>query len=91
MLRGFYFEGDPFTSVERVDSETILVERNCPFQKVAMARPQLCSTTVSTLTRLLGVRVERRRRFQNGDGRCTFHVLADQPIDPASFRFAFEE
>lgn len=91
MLRGFYFEDDPFTSVEHADGETILVERNCPFQKVAMTRPQLCSTTVSTLTRLLGVRVERRQRFQNGDGKCTFHVLADQPVDPATFRFAFED
>jgi predicted ArsR family transcriptional regulator len=90
MLRSFYFDGDPFLSVERTNGETILIERNCPFQKVATARPQLCSTTVSTLTRLLGVRVERRQRFQNGDGRCTFHVLADQPIDPA-FRFTFEE
>jgi predicted ArsR family transcriptional regulator len=90
MLRGFYFEDDPFTTVEHANGETILVERNCPFQKVAMMRPQLCSTTVSTLTRLLGVRVERRQRFQNGDGKCTFHVLADQPIDPATFRFEFE-
>jgi predicted ArsR family transcriptional regulator len=91
MLRGFYFADDPFTSVEKCNGEIVLVERNCPFQKVALARPQLCSTTVSTLTRLLGVRVERRQRFQNGDGRCTFHVLRDQPVDPAKFRFEFED
>jgi len=91
MLREFYFEDDPHMSVDRSKGETILVERNCPFQTVAMTRPQLCSTTVSTLTRLLGVRVERRQRFQNGDGKCAFHVLADQPVDPATFRFAFEE
>ena len=91
MLRGFYLADDPYTSVERNNGETVLVERNCPFQKVALARPQLCSTTVSTLTRLLGVRVERRQRFQNGDGRCTFHVLRDQPVDAAQFRFEFED
>jgi predicted ArsR family transcriptional regulator len=90
MLRGFYFEDDPFASVEKLNGELVLVERNCPFQKVAMERPQLCSTTVSTLTRLLGVRVERRQRFQNGDGRCTFHILKDQPVDTSTFRFEFE-
>jgi predicted ArsR family transcriptional regulator len=91
MLRGLYFEADPFTSVEESNGELVLVERNCPFQKVALARPQLCSTTVSALTRLLGVRVERRERLQNGDGRCTFHVLKDQPVDTAQFRFEFED
>ena len=90
MLRSFYFADDPFTSVETRNGEIVLVEQNCPFQKVALARPQLCSTTVSTLTRLLGVRVERRQRFQNGDGRCTFHVLRDQPVDVADFRFELE-
>jgi len=91
LLCGFYLTDDPYTSVEKNNGETVLVERNCPFQKVALARPQLCSTTVSTLTRLLGVRVERRQRFQNGDGRCTFHVLRDQPIDATQFRFEFED
>jgi predicted ArsR family transcriptional regulator len=90
MLRDFYFADDPFTSVEKCNGETILVERNCPFRQVAMKRPALCSTTVSTLTRLLGVRVERRQRIQNGDGRCTFHVLRHEPVDAATFRFEFE-
>jgi predicted ArsR family transcriptional regulator len=91
MLRGFYFADDPYTSVEKQDGELVLVERNCPFQNVASARPQLCSTTVSTLTRLLGARVERRQRFQNGDGRCTFQIHKDQPVDTTEFRFEFED
>ena len=88
-LRGFYLDDDPFATVER-QGHAVLVERNCPFQSVAMQRPDLCSVTVSTLTRLLGVRVERRQTFQSGDGRCAFHVLADQPVDAASLPFTFE-
>lgn len=90
LLKGFYFEDDPFTTVEEEDGGLVLIERNCPFRNVAMKRPQLCSTTVSTLMRVLGVKVERREKFQLGDGRCAFHVLKDQPIDPATFRFSLE-
>jgi len=88
-LRNFYIEGDPFTSVEH-NGGIRLVERNCPFRAVAMERPPLCSTTVSTLTRLLGVRVERTCSFQSGDGCCVFDVHPDEPVD-RSFRFAFED
>lgn len=89
-LKGFYFEQDPFTSVEHDEHGTMLVERNCPYLNLAMERPQLCSVTVSTLSRLLGVRVEREARFQNGDRRCAFRVLTDQPVSK-EFRFEFEE
>ncbi len=88
-LRDFYLENDPFTTVER-NGGVKLVERNCPYQRVAMERPALCSTTVSTLTRLLGFRVERRSKCQNGDGRCAFHGLANEPVDTKTFRFDFE-
>lgn len=67
-----------------------LIEHNCPFFNVAKRRPVLCSVTVSMLTRLLGYRVVREERFQNGDGRCVFRVLLDQPIDDSSFKFALE-
>jgi predicted ArsR family transcriptional regulator len=56
-----------------------------------MRRPILCNVSVNALTRLLGVRVERDERFQHGDGRCVFHVHADQPIDPAAWQFQLEE
>ena len=74
---------------ENDDGILTLVERNCPFQNVAMERPKLCSTTVSTLSRLLGVRVERVKTFQGGDGMCAFRVHSDEDID-SDFRFAFE-
>lgn len=89
-LKGFYFEQDPFTHVERDAQGYLLVERNCPYLNLAMQRPQLCSVTVSTLSRLLGVRVKREAKFQNGDQHCAFRVLADQPV-AADYQFEFEQ
>jgi hypothetical protein len=47
----------------------------------------LCSTTVSTLSRLLGVRVVRDVRFQDGAGRCVFRVdpARPRPVDAPGF------
>jgi len=89
-LKGIYFEGDPHTSVKKDARGYLLVERNCPYLTVAMRRPQLCSVTVCTLTRLLGVRVVREERFQDDDRRCVFRVLEDSPVDAATFEFEFE-
>lgn len=75
-LRAIYSAGDPFTDVERRGDDFVLIERNCPYLTVAMERPDICSTTVSTLRRLTGCEVIRERRFQDGDGRCEFHVRA---------------
>lgn len=85
-LKNLYFESDPYMDVEPAADGFYLVERNCPFYNTAMRRPILCNVSVNALTRLLGVRVEREERFQNGDGRCVFHVHADQPADGAEFR-----
>lgn len=90
-LTGVYFEGDPYMSVEIGRRGIRLIERNCPFLNVASQRPALCSVTLSTLQRLLGVRVVREKRFQAGDGCCVFRVLKDQPIDAKQFRFRFED
>ena len=91
-LKGIYLEEDPFTEVEKSESgELRLVERNCPFLNVALERPALCSLTVSTLTRLLGFKVVREKRFQAGDGRCVFRVLTDRPIGPDHASFSFEQ
>jgi predicted ArsR family transcriptional regulator len=73
-LRAIYSDGDPFTDVQRRGNDYVLIERNCPYLDVAMERPDICSTTVSTLRRLTGSEVVRERRFQDGDGRCEFHV-----------------
>jgi len=66
------------------------VERNCPFLDVAMARPLLCSSTVTTLTRILGREVVREERFQDGHGCCSFRIYEDSPVDVSHLRFAHE-
>lgn len=89
-LKGIYDVDDAYTSVKKDARGYVLVERNCPFLNVALKRPRLCSVTVATLTRLLGVRVVREERFQDGDRRCAFRVLEDEPVDVKSFRFISE-
>jgi len=89
MLTDYYVKSDPFASIER-NGHISLIERNCPFRSVAMARPYLCSITVNVLTRLLGYNVTRIRRFQDGDGCCEFRVLTDRPVESADVRFALE-
>jgi predicted ArsR family transcriptional regulator len=91
-LKNLYMPNDLFMDVD-YDCETkssILIERNCPFYDVAMQRPVLCNVTINALTRLLGYRVVREKRFQNGDGCCVFKVKTDQPIDLAPFSFEVE-
>jgi len=90
-LKGIYFEADPHTSVRKDSRGYALVERNCPYLNVALKRPHLCSVTINTLTRLLGVRVVREARFQDGDKRCVFRVLDDQPVDTTEYRFELEQ
>jgi predicted ArsR family transcriptional regulator len=87
ILKNWYLGDDPYMSVERVDGDYRLIERNCPFYNTAMQRPALCSVSVNALTRLLGMRVDREEKFQNGDGRCVFRVRGDEPIDAATWEF----
>ena len=90
-LKSWYLEDDPFMSTEETRDGYKLVERNCPFLNTAMRRPMVCSISVNALTRLLGVRVDREEKFQNGDGRCVFRVHAEEPIDPATWQFKLEK
>ena len=90
-LKDLYYEDDPYSSMKKNGRDYVLTERNCPFLNVAMKRPHLCSVTVSTLIRLLGVRVMREERFQDGDRRCVFRVLTDEPVDIRRFHFALED
>jgi predicted ArsR family transcriptional regulator len=90
-LRSIYIDGDPFAGVERRGENYVLIERNCPYLNVAMERPEICSTTVSTLRRLTGCEVVRERRFQDGDGRCEFHVhIAEASAQRQKIRFEKE-
>lgn len=88
-LRGIYFDKDPYTEVRHDDDGALLIEHNCPYLTAAQNEPRLCSVTVSTLKRLLGVEVERTERFQEGDGRCVFRIHEDKPVSKR-FRFDWE-
>ena len=89
-LKSYYREGDEFVSVVKNGTVSI-IERNCPYLMVAKSRSALCSTTVSVLSRLLGVEVRRRKTFQKGDGCCEFELCMDRPVDSNRFHFALEK
>ena len=89
-LKNWYLEDDPFMEAGADANGYRLVERNCPFLNTALHRPKLCSISVNALTRILGYRVEREEKFQNGDGRCVFRVLQNEPVDPAQWKFQLE-
>ena len=84
-LKSWYLADDPYMDVARDGDDLLLIERNCPFLNTAMRRPALCSVSVNALTRLLGVRVDRQEKFQNGDGRCVFRVHANEPVTDFAF------
>ncbi len=85
VMKGWYAADDPYMTVERDGDDFKLIERNCPFYNTAMNRPALCSVSVHALTQLLGVRVHREEKFQNGDGRCVFRVHANEPVTDTRF------
>jgi predicted ArsR family transcriptional regulator len=89
-LRNWYLQDDPYMETEKTPDGFRLIERNCPFYNTAMRRPNLCSVSVNALTRVLGVRVYREEKFQDGDGRCIFRVMANEPVDTENFNFALE-
>lgn len=88
ILSHYYARVDRATLVDAAEGDFRLIERNCPFLNVALERPELCSVTVNVLTRILGRKVVRTERYQNGDGRCVFQILNDEPT--RLNRFALE-
>lgn len=84
-LKNWYLSDDPYMDVDRDGEDLLLIERNCPFLNTAMRRPALCSVSVNALTRLLGVRVHREEKFQNGDGRCVFRVHVNEQVRDRAF------
>jgi len=89
-LKDWYLKDDPHMTIEQAEDGYKLIERNCPFINTAMNRPALCSISVNALSKLLGVRVQRDEKFQTGNGRCVFHIFANEPIDPSSHQFKLE-
>jgi predicted ArsR family transcriptional regulator len=89
-LKAIYLNEDAYMEVDTSNNRIRLVERNCPFLNVAKRRPILCNVTVSMLTYLLGYRVVREESFQQGDGKCAFRVMLDQPVDKSAPQFIVE-
>jgi predicted ArsR family transcriptional regulator len=91
-LKELYTLDDKFMEMdEQKDEKKIrLIEHNCPFHDIAIKRPVLCNVTLNTLMRLLGYRVVREKRFQNGDGCCVFRIETDQPIEFSTFSYEEE-
>jgi predicted ArsR family transcriptional regulator len=89
-LKSWYLRDDPYMDIEESDGDYRLVERNCPVYNTAMQRPGLCSISVNALSRILGVRVKREEKFQNGDNRCVFHIYSAEPVD-ANEEFQLED
>ena len=83
-LSSLYEDKDAYMQVEWKDGGPALIERNCPFFNVAQKHPAICSVSVNTLERLLGLKVVREQRFQAGDGRCVFRVRLDEPRPPGT-------
>jgi len=89
-LKSWYFQDDPYMDTAADGDDLLLIERNCPYLNAAMRRPALCSVTVNALSRLLGVRVHRDEKFQDGDGRCVFRARAHEPVDATTWAFRLE-
>ncbi len=89
-LRAIYRDSDSYVEIEKSDRGYRLIEWNCPYLQFASERPLFCSTTVSTLRRITGCEVIREERFQDGDGRCVFHIYLDAPMTTARKRRRFE-
>ena len=80
-LKDWYLKDDPHMADEQTENGYKLIERNCPYINTAMNRPSLCSVSINALSKVLGVRVSREEKFQNGDGRCVFRIHSDEPVD----------
>jgi predicted ArsR family transcriptional regulator len=89
-LKGLYREDDPFMEITEDKNGITLTEYNCPVLNIAQKHPLICSTTVTTLTRLLGVKVVREDKFQNGDGRCVFRIFPNEAVDPETVGLVVE-
>jgi predicted ArsR family transcriptional regulator len=89
-LRSIYRDRDAYVQIEKSDRGYRLIEWNCPYLQFASERPLFCSTTVSTLRRVTDCEVIREERFQDGDGRCVFHIYLDVPLGHARRKRRFE-
>lgn len=84
-LSGIYADDDEFVSVEKIDGQTAVVEKNCPFIDVALDHPSICSLTTNVIGQVSGKKVKRAKSFQAGDGMCVFVLLDNTSWDGFEF------
>src|SRR5207247_9754354 len=79
------------TTIEKSENGHHHIEHNGPFLNYATKRPLFCSSTVNALRRATDHEVVREERFQDGDGRCVFHIYLDAPVTDARKGQRFEQ
>lgn len=87
-LKNVYADDDVYMEVGEDEAGPYLLERNCPFLRVALEHPQLCSLTLQVLSSAMGRRVTRDRSFQKQHGCCRFRI-SNAKEKPG--RFLFED
>ena len=60
---------------EEKDGTFVLKEYNCPYGGIPRKYPQICSSGVQLMERLLAARVEKVNCLQQGEGHCSFVVV----------------
>lgn len=84
-LSGIYADNDEFVSIEKIDGQTAVVEKNCPFIDVSLDHPSICSLTTNVIGQVSGKKVKRAKSFQAGDGMCVFVMLDNTSWDGFEF------
>lgn len=84
-LSGIYADNDEFVSIEKIDGQTAIVEKNCPFIDVSLDHPSICSLTTNVIGQVSGKKVKRAKSFQAGDGMCVFVMLDNTSWDGFEF------
>lgn len=77
-LAGLYRDSDEFIEIKSVKESVVIIEKNCPILKTALAYPAICSTTTNALSKTFGQQVVRVEKFQSGHNRCVFEIT-DKP------------
>lgn len=85
LLENIYSDGDEFLSIEKIDGQTMVVEKNCPFIDVSLDHPSICSLTTNVIGEVTGKKVKRAKSFQAGDGMCAFLILENSTWDGFEF------
>lgn len=77
-LAGLYRDSDEFIEIKNVNKRVVIIEKNCPILKTALAYPAICSTTTNALSKTFDQQVVRVEKFQSGHSRCVFEIT-DKP------------